>query len=89
MEEGVNNEEDDKKEITADNEDEGVIHRDIKEYEKYTIWYTWNKLIEECPYKNYSVDMEGGINNEDYEKEIKSQNEDGGVIHRNITENKG
>ena len=29
MEEGVNNEDDDEKDITSENEDEGVIHIDI------------------------------------------------------------
>ena len=34
MEEGLNNEDDDEKEITVENEDEGEIHRNIIEYEK-------------------------------------------------------
>ena len=34
MEEGVNIEDDDKKEITAENEYEGEMHRDITEYDK-------------------------------------------------------
>ena len=34
IEEGVNNENDNKKEITVENKYDGVIHRDIKEYEK-------------------------------------------------------
>ena len=34
MDKCVNNEGEEKKEITADNEDEGVIHRAITEYEK-------------------------------------------------------
>ena len=49
MEEGVNNEDDDEKEITAENEDEGEIHRDIKQYEKENNWYSLDKVIEECP----------------------------------------
>ena len=46
MEEGVNNEDDDEKEITADNEDEYVIHRDITENEKETNRYNLDKVIE-------------------------------------------
>ena len=34
MEEDVNNEDDDEKETTSKNEDEGLIHRDITENEK-------------------------------------------------------
>ena len=34
MEEGVNNEDEDEKEITEENEYEGVIYRDITDYEK-------------------------------------------------------
>ena len=47
MQKCVNNEDDDEKEITADNEDEGVINRDITEHEKETNQDTLDKLIEE------------------------------------------
>ena len=88
MEKCVNNEDDDKKEITTQNEDEGVIHRDITEYEKDTNRDTLNKVTEECSDETSPIKMEEGVNNEeDDEKEITSDNEDEGVIHRNITEN--
>ena len=35
MEEYVNNEDDDEKEITSDNEDAVVIHRDIKVWKRH------------------------------------------------------
>ena len=39
MQEGVNNEDDDKKQITADNEDEGVIQRNITEKKRnYSVY---------------------------------------------------
>ena len=46
MEEGLNNEDDYKKEITAENEYEGVIHRYITENERETIQDNLGKLIE-------------------------------------------
>ena len=46
MEKCVNNEEDDKKEIKADNKNEVVIHRVITEYEKETSRHTLDKAIE-------------------------------------------
>ena len=36
----------DKKEKTAENKNEGVIHRDISENEKETNWDTLKKVIE-------------------------------------------
>ena len=45
MDKCVNNQYYDKKEITVENEDEGIIQRDITEYEKETIWYTFYKVI--------------------------------------------
>ena len=41
MEEGVNNEDYDEKEITPDNEYEGVIQRDITEYKKKLCGIPW------------------------------------------------
>ena len=46
MEEGVNNGDYDEKEITAENEDEGEIHRDMTEYEKETNWDSLDKVTE-------------------------------------------
>ena len=46
MEEGVNNDDDDEKKITAENKDEGEIYRDITEYEKGTNRYALDKVIE-------------------------------------------
>ena len=47
-----------------------------------------DKLIEKCPDETYPVETDEGVNNEDDdEKEITSENEDGGVVHINITEN--
>ena len=46
IEKFVNNEEDDKKEITAENEDEGVIHRVITEYGKEINWDNLDMVIE-------------------------------------------
>ena len=51
MEEGVNNEDDDKKEITAENEDEGEIQKDITKYEKETNLDALDKVIEDCHMK--------------------------------------
>ena len=45
MKKFVNNEEDGKKEITAQNEDEGVIQKVSTEYEKETNWDTLYKVI--------------------------------------------
>ena len=45
MEEGVNNEYDDEKEITSKNEDECEIHRNMTEYEKETNRYALDKAI--------------------------------------------
>ena len=45
MKEGVNIEDYEKKEITAYNEYEGVIHRNITDNVKWAIWYTLDKLI--------------------------------------------
>ena len=88
MEEVVNNEYEDEREITPENEYEGVIHRDMTENEKETIRDTLDKVIEECPDDTSPVDMEEGVNNEDDdEKEIMAQNEYEGVIHRYITDN--
>ena len=44
-EEGVNDKNDEKKEIISENGYEGVIHRDITENEKYTIQDTLDKVI--------------------------------------------
>ena len=49
IQEGVHNKDDDEKEITADNEDEGVKHRDVIEYEKETNWDTLYKVIGKFP----------------------------------------
>ena len=46
MVEGVNNGDDDEKERTAENEDEGEIHRDMTEYEKETNWDSLDKVTE-------------------------------------------
>ena len=46
MEESVNNEDDYEKEITVDNEDEGVIHRNIIENEKETFQDTLDKVTQ-------------------------------------------
>ena len=45
MEEGVNNEEDSEKEITAENEDESAIHRNIIDNEQENNWDTFDKVI--------------------------------------------
>ena len=45
MEKCVNNEEDENKEFTAENEDEGVIHRVSKQNEKETNQDTLDKVI--------------------------------------------
>ena len=87
MQECVSNEDDDKKEITADNEGEGVIHRDITDCENVNIWDTVGKVIQEFPDDTSSIDMKEGVENEDDEKkEITSENEDEGVININIIE---
>ena len=58
MEEYVNNEDDDEKEITEKNEYECVIHIDIIEYEKDTIRDTLDKVIEEFPDETFPVDIQ-------------------------------
>ena len=88
MEKCVNNKEDDKKEITSENEDEGVIHRDITEYKKETNQDTLDKVIEESPDDTSPIDMEECVNNKNDEKEITAENEYEGKIHRDITEYK-
>ena len=65
MEERINNEYGNEKERTDENEYKCVIHRDITDDEKYTIWDTLDKLIEEFPDETSPVDMEEGVNNED------------------------
>ena len=75
MEEGVNNEDNDKKEITSENEYQGVIHRDIIEYEKETIWDTMDKVIEECPNATSPVDMEECVNDKVYDENEKMMRE--------------
>ena len=45
-----------------------------------------DKVIEEFPDDTSPVEMEGGVNNED-DDEKETDNEDEGVIHRDITEN--
>ena len=46
MEEVVHNEEDREKEIIAENEDEGVIHRNIIDNKHESNWDTFDKVIE-------------------------------------------
>ena len=47
-----------------------------------------DKVIEEFPDDTYPVYTEEGVTNEDdVRKEIKSENENEGVIHRYFTEN--
>ena len=46
MEEGVINENDDEKEITAENEDEVEMHIDITDYERENNWDDFDKVIE-------------------------------------------
>ena len=85
MEEFVNNEDDEKKEIIANNEYEGVVHRDVTEDLK--TWDTLDKVIEECLDYISPIDIEKGVNNEDdAKKEITADNEYEGVIHRDITD---
>ena len=67
MEEGIKNEDDDDKEITSQNEYEGVIHRDITENKKETILDTLEKVREECPDETYPVDMEDCVNDKVYD----------------------
>ena len=68
MEEYVNNEDDDEKEITPENEHEGVIHINITDYKWDTIQDNLNKLIEELPNDTSPVEMEECVNNEDNDK---------------------
>ena len=65
MEKCVDNEEDVKTEITAENEDEGVIHTVIIQYEKENNWDTLDKVIEECPDDTSPTYMEEVVNNKD------------------------
>ena len=65
MQKCVNIKEDDKKEITAENKDEVLIHRVSTQYEKETNQDTLNKVIEEFPYDTSPIDMEEVVNNGD------------------------
>ena len=58
MEEGINNEEDRKKEKTAKNKDESVIHRNITDNEHETNWYAFDKVIEKFSDGTSPVEME-------------------------------
>ena len=68
MEKSVNNEEDDKKEISAENEDEGLIQIVSTEYQIEINRDTMYKLTEEFPYGTSPIEMEEGVNNEDDDK---------------------
>ena len=61
MEEGVNNQDGEGKEIIAQNEDEGVIHRDITENEREINRNTLNKVREEIPDDSSPVEMDKGV----------------------------
>ena len=94
MEEGVNNEDDDKKEITEENEDEGEIHRDIKEYKKENNRDALDKVITECPDNIFPPEMEKYVNDKVYDDnekndEKKEENETTYSISTNIDEVKG
>ena len=75
MEEGVNDEDDDEKEIKADNEDEYVIHRDITEYEKETNWDALDKLKGEFSDENSPVEMEERVYDKVYDENEKNDEE--------------
>ena len=65
-----------------------LIHIVITENDNETNQDTLDNIIEECPDYNFPAEMEEGVNNEDDdEKEIKSENEYEGVIHRVIIYN--
>ena len=88
MEEGVTNNEDYQKEITAENEGEVVIHIDITENEHKTNQDTFDKVIEGFLDDTSSFEMEEVVNNEEYhEQNITAENKDEIVIHRDITQN--
>ena len=61
--------------MTSENEYEGVIHRNITENKKGTIWYTLDKVVEECPYHTFLVQMEECENDEDYYNNEKKMRE--------------
>ena len=66
-----------------------MIRRDITENERETNQDNFEKVIEGYPDYTSPVDMEEVVHNEeDREKEIIAENEDEGVIHRNIIDNK-
>ena len=75
MEEGVNIEDDYKKEITAENEYEGEMHRDITEYEKWINWYALDKVIGQFLDDIYPVEIEECINDKVYEDNEKNDEE--------------
>ena len=72
MDEGLHNEDDDEKEITVENDDEGVIHIYITEYEKETIRDTFDNVIEECPDYTSPVDMEEWVYDKVYDENEKN-----------------
>ena len=71
MEECVHNENNDEKE--TENEYEGVIQIYITQNEHETNQHTFDKVIEVCPYDTTPVEMEEGINNEEYHEKEKRQ----------------
>ena len=56
MEEYTDDQDDEQKEKTAENINEGIIHKDITDNEK-TNWYIFKKVIEECPYYTTPAEM--------------------------------
>ena len=65
MEEGVKNDVNDEKEITAENEDLGVINRYVIENEVETNQDILDKVLSEWPDDTSPIGMEEGVNNED------------------------
>ena len=63
-----------------------IIHRVITEKGKETNRDTLDKVIEGYTDNTSPVEMEEGVNNED-DDEKETDNEDEGVIHRDITDN--
>ena len=61
-----------------------LIHRVVTEKGKETNRDTLDKAIEECPDETSPVEMEEGVNNEDYD-EKETENDYEVVIHRYIT----
>ena len=77
MKEYVKNENDDKKEITAQNEGEDLIHIVITKNERENNWDNLEKVIEELLYDTTPAEIKKFVNNEGYDDKGKTPENEG------------